>query len=217
MKTSTQIKNLGNRFLKFVGVPGWQNWSDKPEMTMISTISSFMERHKNSYINTRETNALDIGCGLNPVNPFGADHIYGVDIRGNKEIGVVAADLFVEPIPFKDGFFDFVTAHNFIEHIPRVVIADGRTRFPFVESMNEIYRILKPGGLFFSQTPAYPAAEAFQDPTHVNIITENTFPLYFCNNHLGEPWASMYGYAGDFELVEQEWCQAFLLTIIKKL
>jgi len=69
---------------------------------------------------------------------------------------------------------------------------------------------------FFSQTPAYPAVEAFQDPTHVNIITAKTFPLYFCVHHLGEPWAAMYGFVGSFELVAQEWCQTHLLTIIKK-
>ena len=70
--------------------------------------------------------------------------------------------------------------------------------------MNEIYRVLKPGGIFLHVTPAFPSPEAFQDPTHVNIITENTFPCYFCNpnpdaKNLG------YGFTGDFELIDQRW------------
>jgi SAM-dependent methyltransferase len=186
-------------------------------MTTISTVSAFIKEHGKSHPICRETHSLDLGCGVKPRNPFGANHIFGVDIRENTEEGVVAADLFVEPLPFEDSLFDFVTAHDFIEHIPRVIILEGRTCFPFVELMNGVHRVLKPGGLFFSQTPAYPAAEAFQDPTHVNFITEKTFPLYFCVNYLGAPWSSMYGFAGSFELVAQEWCQTYLLTIIKKL
>jgi hypothetical protein len=45
--------------------------------------------------------------------------------------------------------------------------------------MNEIFRTLKPGGIFFSKTPAYPISAVFSDPTHVNNITADTFPLYF--------------------------------------
>lgn len=57
-------------------------------------------------------------------------------------------------------------------------------RLAFVELMKEIYRVLKPGGLFFRQTPAFPAKEALQDPTHVNIITEDTMAFFFCQPDL---------------------------------
>ena len=53
------------------------------------------------------------------------------------------------------------------------------------------------GGLFFAVTPAYPAAEAFQDPTHVNIITDESH-LYFCGD---APDGRMYGFRGHFEIV----------------
>jgi SAM-dependent methyltransferase len=89
----------------------------------------------------------------------------------------------------------------------------GATKYPFIDLMNEIHRILKPGGLFLSRTPAYPHKEAFQDPTHVNIITEDTFPTYFCNEYL----ARIYGFNGAFTLITQEWCRPSLLTLIKKL
>lgn len=36
-----RAKNIGNAFLKFVGVPAWRDWSTSPETTMISTVSAF--------------------------------------------------------------------------------------------------------------------------------------------------------------------------------
>ena len=121
---------------------------------------------------------LDLGCGDNPKNPFNASNVYGVDIREDLENGIRCADLAIEKIPYEDEFFDYVTAFEFIEHIPRVVYSPKR-RNSFVELMNEIYRVLKPGGLFLSSTPGYPHGVAFRDPTHVNFITNETFPLYF--------------------------------------
>jgi hypothetical protein len=77
--------------------------------------------------------------------------------------------------------------------------------------MDEVYRVLKPGGWFFSKTPVYPAAEAFRDPTHVNIITDQTFSKYFS----GPTWAKKYGFRGQFELVRQGWSGPHLLTLLK--
>ncbi|OOY52284.1 hypothetical protein BOV94_02870 [Solemya velum gill symbiont] len=101
----------------------------------------------------------------------------GVDIRESEDGTIVSADLAIEAIPFESDSFDFVTAFDLIEHIPRIIYAPER-RFCFVELMNEIYRVLKPGGLFYSFTPAYPASAAWRDPTHVNIITDETFHVF---------------------------------------
>jgi hypothetical protein len=79
--------------------------------------------------------------------------------------------------------------------------------------MNEIHRVLKTGGIFLSFTPAYPYAEAFQDPTHVNIITESTFPDYFCKPNL---WGRTYGFTGAFDLARQNWEGKRLLTQMRK-
>ena len=117
------------------------------------------------------TRALDIGCGKTPKNPFSMDEVYGIDIREDTDAKIFQADLAIEAIPFTDEFFEGVSAFDFIEHVPRVVYMPQR-RFCFVELMNEIYRVLKPGGTFLSFTPAFPAAAAWRDPTHVNIITE---------------------------------------------
>jgi len=79
--------------------------------------------------------------------------------------------------------------------------------------MNEIYRVLKVGGMFYSFTPAFPHGAAFQDPTHVNIITEATFPMYFDNKNR---WASVYGFKGYFQVAAQEWRGQHLLTVLQK-
>jgi SAM-dependent methyltransferase len=153
-----------------------------------------------------------LGCGPNPKNIFNASEVHGVDLFSDPAKNIVAADLAVEPIPFPDGHFHFVTAHDFIEHVPRILYLPQR-RNPFVEVMNEIWRVLVPGGRFYSQTPAYPEAAAFWDPTHVNIITEQTFPCYFDDQNT---WAKMYGFKGAFTIENQVWQKPHLVTMMKK-
>ena len=145
------------------------------------------------------TKSLDLGCGANPRNPFNTDVVYGVDVREDLERRIKRADLVIEPIPFPDDYFDYVTAYDFLEHIPRLIYAPTR-RNAFVELMNEIYRVLKSNGIFMSLTPAYPHPEAFRDPTHVNIITDQTFHTYFDNINR---WASVYGFKGSFQILSQ--------------
>ncbi|MGR6807341.1 class I SAM-dependent methyltransferase [Sphaerotilus natans] len=158
------------------------------------------------------TKSLDLGCGLQPKNPFNAQEVYGIDVRDDAEAHIVKADLVIEPIPFPDDSFDYVTAHDFLEHVPRLIYLPQR-RNAFVEVMNEIHRVLKPGGVFMSFTPAFPHGPAFRDPTHVNIITEETFPLYFDDK---VRWASMYGFRGSFQILSQEWRGVHLMSLLRK-
>ena len=159
---------------------------------------------------------LDIGCGAVPRNPYGRDEVHAVDLAapaGQDPARFRRANLALEPIPFGDSTFDSVSAFDFLEHVPRLLATtDGRaTRFPFIELMNEIHRVLKPGGLFYALTPAFPRDEAFVDPTHVNPITAGT-SHYFCGP---DPLARVYGFHGAFELVRSEWAllpEAFSAT-----
>ena len=164
------------------------------------------------------TKSLDLGCGINPKNPFNADEIYGIDFEMRSDLppNIKIADLAIENIPFEGDSFEYVTAHDFIEHIPRVLYLPKR-RNPFVELMSEVYRVLVTGGYFMSLTPAYPNQEAFVDPTHVNIITEGTFPLYFGDRSPTSPWAVIYGFKGAFRLIQQEWRGQHLMTVLQKI
>jgi len=140
---------------------------------------------------------LDLGCGANPRNPYDATLLYGIDIlerHSNTNFIYKSANVVLEKIPFSDNEFDSVSAYDFLEHIPRLIYLNGKIIFPFIELMNEIHRVLKPGGKFFAITPVYPKESAFVDPTHVNFVTKNTHK-YFTQPH---NWASMYGFCGDF-------------------
>jgi SAM-dependent methyltransferase len=149
---------------------------------------------------------LDLGCGLRPRNPYGRARLSGVDIRplsATAEFDYRVANLALDPVPFADDTFGSVSAFDFIEHVPRILTTpDGRaTVFPFVRLMQEVWRVLAPGGLLYALTPAFPNPEAFVDPTHVNIITDQTHD-YFCGE---EPVARMYGFGGRFRARRAEW------------
>ena len=157
------------------------------------------------------TRHLDLGCGTTPRNPYRRDELFGIDIIGDDEKNIRRANLAVAAIPFDTDQFDSVSAYDFLEHVPRVLpTADGAdTRFPFIELMNEIWRVLKEGGRFYASTPVYPAPQGFVDPTHVNVFTTETHS-YFTRPALS---ARMYGFTGDFMLLRTQLCAPTAATL----
>lgn len=168
------------------------------------------------YIKTMDLNvesSLDLGCGNKISNPFNAKELFGADIKHIGMDNVYKCTLGIEELPFKDMSFDCVTAFDLIEHIPRVTYKDTEIINPFIFLMNEIYRCLKKDGLFLSQTPAFPSPAAFQDPTHVNFITSDTFEYYFCGQNA---YAVNYGFKGSFKVIKQGWNGHHLITLLQK-
>lgn len=161
---------------------------------------------------TTNSRHLDLGCGQHPRNPYGCAELFGVDLSPETEPNsyqIRAGNLAIDQIPFPDNYFDSVSAYDFLEHIPRVLTtADGRsTRFPFIDLINEIHRVLKPEGRFYASTPFYPKVQAFSDPTHVNFITPDTHE-YFTRRQsptqMYELLGRMYGFHGDFTVLRIE-------------
>jgi SAM-dependent methyltransferase len=181
----------------------------QPEVADLEPLYDQFSAHR---LDITNSTTLDIGCGETPRNPFHAKNIYGLDIREDVTKNIRYADLTTEALPYADGMFDYITAYDFLEHIPRVVYVPER-RFPFIQLMNEIYRTLKPGGIFLSRTPFYPISSAFTDPTHVNVITADTFLRYFDDQFT---WARMYGFEGAFRIRLQAVHVTHLVAILQK-
>ena len=83
-------------------------------------------------------------------------------------------DLSKNALPFHDNSVDEIRAFDFLEHIPL-----GKTIFV----VDEIWRVLKPGGKFEHHTPSTDGRGAFQDPTHLSFWNINSW-LYFCEGSL---------------------------------
>ena len=97
---------------------------------------------------------LDVGCGDGNFTALvgkacGAKEVYGVDISEKgvemaKKKGIKAfkVDVDEERLPFDDTYFDVVTALEVIEHL-----------FDPDHFLEEVYRVLKPNGVFVLSTP----------------------------------------------------------------
>ncbi len=92
---------------------------------------------------------LDIGCSNNKV----AGTI-GIDIDPKSDADY-HHDLNVYPYPLEENSVDKVFAKHIIEHLedPRAFL-------------REIYRILKPGGTAFVETPHFTSYVAYAEPQH---------------------------------------------------
>jgi SAM-dependent methyltransferase len=152
---------------------------------------------------------LDMGCGLNPRNPFGAKELIGIDILAESSMNAQQDFKYIQVLPgrafpLENESIDSISGYDFIEHLPRGSTIDSNL---FISFMNESSRVLKKGGVLVLVTPAFPSPAAFQDPTHVNFISVNTVDYFIGSN----PDASKlgYGFTGKFQLVTQLWVGPF--------
>ena len=149
---------------------------------------------------------VDLGAGDIPRNPFQAEFLIATDFQEpenfKKSHQRVQCDLTLD-MPFADNSIDSFSAFDVLEHIPRWERREGEIKFPFIHLMNEIYRCLKPNGLFIAVTPAFPHPASFQDPTHVNVITIKTAE-YFCGKEASARTLG-YGFNGYFEEIQNAW------------
>ena len=95
----------------------------------------------------RET--LDIGCGNNKIK----DAI-GLDIDKDTQADIVW-DLNKYPYPIENNAFANVYAKHIIEHINDPIAF-----------MNEVYRITKPDGTCFVETPHFSCYVCYSEPQH---------------------------------------------------
>lgn len=123
------------------------------------SISTLLKTH-------RQGVKLDIGCGENK-QPGG---FIGMDVRKVPGVDIVQ-DLEKFPWPLPDNCVSIATASHVLEHI-------DPARFTFVNFMNEVWRIMLPGGRFAIAVPYAGSPGYWQDPTHCNGISEVTFHYF---------------------------------------
>jgi len=126
---------------------------------------------------------LNLGCGYRKLDGF-------VNIDNRMEVGPDLVCDVIAGLPYEDGSVDMVRAHDFLEHIPI-----GKV----IGVMEEIWRVLKPGGIFESMTPSTDGRGAFQDPTHVSFWNMNSWFYY---TH--EDYRNLYGIKANFEIKTAE-------------
>lgn len=119
---------------------------------------------------------LDIGCGASKNPGF-----VGMDIQALPGVDIIH-DWNVHPWPLPDACVLRAVASHVVEHVPKVALDGGKTRFPLIEFFDEVWRVMKPGGEFAVAIPHGRSEGFLQDPTHASAINETMF-AYFDPNH----------------------------------
>ncbi len=104
---------------------------------------------------------LNLGCGNIKIDGFtGVDHV-------KTQATDVVHSLDAFPYPFEESSVDEILMDNVLEHLVDVV-----------KVMEELHRLLKPGGLLKINVPYAKSDGAFKDPTHKHFFTERTFQYF---------------------------------------
>ena len=88
-------------------------------------------------------------------------------------------------LPFEDNSVIEIKAIHLLEHITNLI-----------PLMNEFNRVMKRNGELIIETPLAPFPEAFQDPTHVRFITEQTWGYFCSSDGLWQVYGKNYGIVG---------------------
>lgn len=136
---------------------------------------------------------VDLGCGRLKKARIGIDRFpdpgvnivmdldrligYGICQAPNED-----AEMLKEPadpgrLPFGDGQIKSVISHHFLEHVGR----------GFVPLVDEVHRVLEPGGIFRAITPLFPSRTAVEDPDHRRYFMAGTWET-FGGGSSGEHW-----------------------------
>jgi len=104
---------------------------------------------------------LNLACGQTRVEGY-----FGIDIVPGDTVDAVV-DLEEFPWPIESESAEEIICNHYIEHTSDLM-----------KFMNEVCRILKPGGKIKIIAPYYTSIRCWQDPTHKRAISDATF-FYF--------------------------------------
>lgn len=137
---------------------------------------------------------IDLACGDRKKEGY-----IGVDIEETPSVDIVH-DLTKYPWPFEDNSVDEVHCSHYIEHIPHDINNENDRRDGFIQFMDEVHRILKPGGKAVFIAPYYTSMRAYGDPTHRRYIADWSF-YYFNKEWLDANKLTHYNIKSDFDIV----------------
>lgn len=122
---------------------------------------------------------INLGCGNTPEDGIGfinhdiVAHSLHVDVA--HDLNSLMDDV---PWPWPDDSADRILAKAVFEHL----------RLTLVESINECWRIMAPGGFLFVKLPMWNHAASYQDPTHRWFFSERVFDYFDPSTDLGKTY-----------------------------
>ncbi|MFJ1609955.1 glycosyltransferase [Streptomyces sp. NPDC088253] len=131
----------------------------------VALYDKYIEAAALAWTKRRGLLALDLGAAHRKPPGY-----LGVDQHPRDGVDIVAT--LPDPLDLPDGSVGLLRAVDFLEHVP--------AKIPLI---NELYRLLAPGGMLLSQTPSSDGRGAYQDPTHVAYYNENSFWYYTDNQY----------------------------------
>ncbi len=134
-------------------------------------------------VNNSKQIILNLGCGNKKLSGE-----IGVDIIDGPMVDVVT-DLNQYPLPFKSNSIDIVRSSHCFEHLDNLITL-----------MEDIHRMLKPGGTLEFTVPHVSNIEFFRDPTHKHSFTLGTMD-YFVRGIKPIEYTPV-----EFEYIERKLC-----------
>jgi SAM-dependent methyltransferase len=110
---------------------------------------------------------VNLGCGKTRIpGSIGVDRI-----KIENYVDVVH-DLDVVPYPFNSSSVDEIHFYHVLEHLHDPV-----------RKLEELFRILKPGGVLYMRVPHFSSMGAFTDLTHIRPFGYSSFDCFESNNY----------------------------------
>jgi len=127
---------------------------------------------------------IELGCGRRK-----AEGAIGLDINIRSDADVLC-DLSANFLPLRDNCCDKVLCFDVLEHV-----------LDFIHTMEEIWRVSKPGAVVEISCPFMSSVNYFSDPTHRRAFTSRSFDYFICGTEAFE-----YAYSdARFEMVAVEY------------
>jgi len=170
---------------------------------------------------------IEFGVGRLGLDPNAAGRkvgtLIGIDINDLEETKPeIVLQVGFEALPFSDNYADKIIASHFMEHLPKVCYIPTSymnkrlqcdfkflIHRPIIYTFEEVYRVLKPNGIFEIISPSFPEHWSWDHPNHLSEWGEGTA------NHFTKQ-DKLHDYRFNFELIKEELKENTFYATFKK-